>query len=112
MENYKQVLEELIEHSQKRFNNLKLFIGEKPENYFLPSIQIGSYPPTNEPAFFVEISIGDNILIRDSLAPNTENEENINLLCKRVLLNVLLRGLFDIHCSIEEMKERRNKHGK
>lgn len=105
MIDYKQVLEELIEHSQKRFNNLKLFIGKKPENYYLPSIQIGSYPPNNEPAFFVEISMGNNILIRESLAPNTESEENINILCKRALLVVFLRGLFDIHCSIEEMKE-------
>ena len=107
MTDYKQVLEELIEHSKKAFNNLKLFIGKKPENYYLPSIQIGSYPPSNELAFFVEISMGNDILIRESLAPNTESEENINILCKRALLSVFLRGLFDIHCSIEEMKEEK-----
>ena len=107
MENYKQVLEELIEHSQKRFNNLKLFIGKKPENYYLPSIQIGSYPPSNEPAFFVEISMGNDILIRESLAPNTESEENINILCKRVLITAFLAGIFHIEHSLNNMIDKK-----
>ena len=97
MENYKELLIDLINNSQSKSMPIDLFMGLKPANYYLPSIQIGSLPPTNELCYFIEIKVHNRLVLRESLASNTDDDENINLLCKRVLISLITNGLMRMY---------------
>ena len=99
---YKEMLQELCSNLEKELNDIKetnnltkveLFSGLKPSNYFLPDIAIttiSSDERIKTNAWFVELSVDDLVVFRESLVP-LENED---LKIIEEMLIIRLVGIF------------------
>jgi len=121
---YKEMLQELCSNLEKELNDIKetnnltkveLFSGLKPSNYFLPDIAIttiSSDERIKTNAWFVELSVDDLVVFRESLVPLENEDLKIieEMLINKVVRNIFTFGVMNSKKFIEDIKKQRASH--
>lgn len=105
--NLERELNERNETSEKI--TVEFFSGLKPNEYFLPSMHIGttkSTPTKGTMAWFVEISIDKKVIFRESCVPKQDEDLEIieGMLRARILRNIFTFGVMTSKSYLEKLE--------
>jgi hypothetical protein len=87
-----------------KYRVVRLEMGFKPNNYFVPAIKIGTHEPKDVKAFFIEIFIDTTCVIRHSWIPKPSEDIQIieTVLARRVIEDAFSTGILRMEHGIIE----------